>query len=102
MSGVRRATPRRPAAASRTSAAVTRGAVTLLAGTGPGATLTAGALAPALRRAAGGRLALLFVPGAVIPIVLLHNPCHVHHQIARGEVHDADALRVPAGDPDPF
>src|SRR5256886_4738353 len=95
-SGVRTATPTSPAAASRTSWAVT----------------TLGFLFLLLLRLRGGGLLglgglarrVLVVPlaVAVFRLVFLHDPGHVHQQIARGQVHDLHALGVAAGDANPL
>src|SRR5947208_8915265 len=92
--GVRTATPASPAAASRTSWALT----TLLF------------LLRRLRlRLWRGLLGLggnprgavvLRVALAVIRLVFLHHPGHVHHQIARGQIHDLPALGVAARNAD--
>src|SRR5205809_4175862 len=94
--GVRTATPARPAAASRTSWALT----TLLF------------LLRRLRlRRWRGLLGLGGTPRgavvirvtlAVIRLVLLHHPGHVHHQIARGQIHDLHSLGVATRDADAF
>src|SRR2546421_8674339 len=89
-SGVRTATPTSPAAASRTSWAVTTLLFLLLR-----------------RRLLGldGRAGSAFVVRvavAVFRLVFLHDPGHVHKQIARGQVHDLHALRVAARDADPL
>src|SRR5882762_7213847 len=39
---------------------------------------------------------------AVIRFVLLHHPGHVHHQIARGQIHDLHSLGVATRDADAF
>src|SRR6266536_6550177 len=81
-SGVRRATPSSPRAASRMSWRVT----TLFLRLGLGFRL--------------GRLVLV-VLGAVL-LFFLHHARHVDDEVAGGEVHDPDALRVPARDADPL
>src|SRR2546423_10748187 len=94
-SGVRTATPTSPAAASRTSWAVTTLLLFLLRLLG-------------LRRSLlglGGRAGSVFVVRvavAVFRLVFLHDPGHVHEQIARGQVHHLHALRVAARDADPL
>src|SRR5438093_13351490 len=90
--GVRTATPASPAAASRTSWALT----TLLF------------LFRRLRLCRsllglGGRprgIAVFRFALPVIRFVFLHDPGHVHHQIARRHVHDLHALRVAARNAD--
>src|SRR5439155_347740 len=87
-SGVRTATPTSPAAASRTSWAVTTLLFLLL------------------RRSLlglGGRAGSVFVVRvavAVFRLVFLHDPGHVHEQIARGQVHHLHALRIATRDAD--
>src|SRR5882672_6309126 len=92
--GVRTATPASPAAASRTSWALT----TLLF-----------LLRRRRLRLCRGLLGLggsprgagvVRVTVAVIRLVFLHDPGHVHHQIARGQIHDLHSLGVPTRDPD--
>src|SRR5256885_6989172 len=97
-SGVRTATPASPAAASRTSWALT----TLL--------FLLRRLRLRLRlRLWRGLLGLggsprgavvVRVTLAVIRLVFLHDPGHVHHQIARGQVHDLHTLGVAARNAD--
>src|ERR1700694_2054192 len=87
-SGVRRATPRSPAAASWMS----RGVTTLLLGLGLGLRLGFG-----LGLGRGG-IALVFF--ARVVFVFLHHARHVHDEVAVCEVHDLDALRVAARDAD--
>src|SRR3989440_4831287 len=87
-SGVRTATPASPAAASRTSWAVTTLLFLLLR-----------------RRllGLGGRTGSVFVVRvavAVLRLVFLHDPGHVHEQIARGQVHHLHALGVATRDAD--
>src|SRR5207245_2892538 len=94
--GVRTATPASPAAASRTSWAVT----TLLF------LLRRLRLRFRLCRSLlglGGRprgIAVFRIALPVIRFVFLHDPGHVHHQIARRHVHDLHALGVPARNAD--
>src|SRR5436309_14877658 len=45
---------------------------------------------------------VLRVTLAVIRLVLLHHPGHVHHQIARGQIHDLHTLGVATRDADAF
>src|SRR2546430_6075436 len=92
-SGVRTATPASPAAASRTSWAVTTLGLLFLLRVG--------------RRQLGlgglPRSVLVVRLGcAVLRLVLLHDSGHVHQQIARGQVHHLHALRVAARDANPF
>src|SRR5882762_1823835 len=92
-SGVRTATPASPAAASRTSWALTTLLFLLLR----------------LRfRLCRGLLGLGGCPRGisvvrialtVVRFVFLHNPGHVNHEIARRQVHDFDSLGVPTRDP---
>src|SRR6266568_5516424 len=86
--GVRTATPASPAAASRTSWALT----TLLF------------LFRRLRLLGlgGGPRGVFVVHVAltVVRFVFLHDPGHVHHQITRRHVHDLHALGVPARNAD--
>src|SRR5438309_1596211 len=94
-SGVRTATPASPAAASRTSWAVTTLLFLLLRLLYLGRSLLGLA----------GRARSVLVLGIALPVVslvFLHHPGHIHQQIARGEVHHLDALRVAARDADPF
>src|SRR5207237_9109539 len=81
MSGVRRAIPRRPSAASLMSREVT----TLLLGFG-------------LRLGLGRRRRLVFILFDGFVFILLHEARHVHDQITRGKIHVLDALRVNADD----
>src|SRR2546421_6638665 len=91
-SGVRTATPASPAAASRTSWALT----TLLF------LLRRLRLRFRLCRSLlglGGRprgIAVVRITLPLIRFVFLHDPGHVPHQIARRHVHDLHALRVAA------
>src|SRR5437879_10108059 len=94
-SGVRTATPARPTAASRTSWAVTTLLFLLLRLLCLGRSLLGLA----------GRARSVLVLGIALPVVslvFLHHPGHIHQQIARGEVHHLDALRVAARDAAPF
>src|SRR5690242_1445134 len=95
--GVRTATPASPVAASRTSWAVTTLLLLLLL-------LRLLCLRRSLLGLAGRARSVLVVgiPLPVVGLVFLHDPGHVHEQIARGEVHHLDALRVAARDADPL
>src|SRR6266545_3534738 len=86
-SGVRRATPRRPAAASWMSRAVT----TLLLGFGL-------RLGLGLRRRRWRPVLVLFD----LLLIFLHHARHVHDQVTGSEVHDLHALGVTARDANPF
>src|SRR5438876_6786537 len=94
--GVRTATPASPAAASRTSWALT----TLLF------LLRRLRLRFRLGRrllGLGGRprgIAVFRITLPLVRFVFLHDPRHVHHQIARREVHDLHALGVAARNAD--
>src|SRR5437879_11692216 len=94
--GVRTATPASPAAASRTSWALT----TLLF------LLRRLRLRFRLCRSLlglGGRPRGVFVVRVALTVVrhvFLHDPGHVHHQITRRQVHDLHALGVPARNAD--
>src|SRR5439155_14906676 len=95
MSGVRRAIPRSPSAASLMSREVT----TLFLGLGAwGFGLGLG-----LRCWCGRRrgLVLVFVDFGFV-FVFLDDARHVYDQIAGREIHDFDALCVAAGDADAF
>src|SRR6266487_6816713 len=76
--------PRSPAAASRISSALT--------------TLLLFRLGLGLRLGFGFRLVAAALAGLVV--LFLHDPRHVHDEVAGGQVHDLDALRVAAGDAD--
>src|SRR5437879_13027593 len=92
-SGVRTATPASPAAACRTSWAVTTLLFLLLRLLYLGRSLLGLA----------GRARSVLVLGIALPVVslvFLHHPGHIHQQIGRGEVHHLDALRVAARDAD--
>src|SRR6267143_4947430 len=83
---------RSPSAAPRTSAAVST--LPLFGGRFP-------RLAASLLRRLGPRtfvLGVLRVAGLVL--VFFHHAGHVHHEVARGEVHHLHALRVATGDAD--
>src|SRR5712692_7328424 len=92
--GVRTATPASPAAASRTSWAVTTLFFLLLR------------LWLRLCRGLFGlggrprRSLVLRVVLAALSVVFLHDPGHVHHQITRRQVHDLHALGVAARNAD--
>src|SRR5262245_14586988 len=81
-SGVRRATPRRLAAASRTASAVTT--LALGARLGGGLLVRLARLVRLLLRRCR-RLGVVLVLAAVRPLVLLHYARHVDHQVARRE-----------------
>src|SRR5207249_3787574 len=84
MRGVRRAIPRRPAAASW----ISRGVTTLLLG---------------LRLGLGlGWWRLVLVLVDLLVLILFHDPRHIHDEVARREVHDLHALGVAAGNADPL
>src|SRR5437667_2296708 len=94
--GVRTATPASPAAASRTSWALTT-LLFLLRRLGLRFRLCRRLLG------LGGRprgIAVFRIALPVIRFVFLHDPGHVHHQIARRHVHDLHALRVAARNAD--
>src|SRR2546426_4358870 len=84
MSGVRRAIPRRPAAASWMSWDVTTLFLGLLLG------LVLG----------WRRLVLVLVD--LLVLVFLHDARHIHDEVAGRQVHDLHALRVAAGNADPL
>src|SRR5437870_10973799 len=90
--GVRTATPASPAAASRTSCALTTLLFLLRLRPGRGLPGLGG-------RARGGILVRLLT---ILRVVLLHHPGHVDHQVTRGQVHDLHALGVAARDANAF
>src|SRR5439155_21982521 len=92
--GVRTATPASPAAASRTSSAVTTLLFLLF--------WLRLRLGRALFALGGRPRRVVVVRVAVVRFVFLHDPGHVHHQIAGRQIHDLHALRVAARNPDPL
>src|SRR5438874_13559424 len=53
-----------------------------------------------LRR--GSRALVVVTLLDVVVLVFLHDARHVHHQVARRQVHDLHTLRVAAGNPNPL
>src|SRR5437773_3368026 len=89
MSRVRRATPRRPSAASWMSWEVTTLLLWLRFGLGLG-----------LGLGLGRRRSLVLVLVDRLVLIFLHDARHIHDEVARRQIHDLHALRVAAGDPD--
>src|SRR5439155_5280418 len=96
--GVRTATPTSPAAASRTSSAVTT-LLFLLRRLRLRLRLRLWRGLLGLGRSPRGGV-VVRVALAVIRLVFLHDPGHVHHQIARCQVHDLHTLGVAARNAD--
>src|SRR2546427_260870 len=103
MRGVRRATPRRPSAASVMSREVTT-LLLGLRGSGLGLAWGLGLGAWGLGLGGGGTRCLVVVPVLVdrFVFVFLDDARDIHDQVAGGQVHDLHALRVAAGNPDPL